>query len=163
MFPSGETALYIKLTGDILYSYSDRTISINKNTVLDGDGHYILYSGTRYDGDHFITGANNLAITFKNIKYGNVTYPNSNWYGILHVVNTNTNFVVENIDYNIQKGGQPFYANTNVNTLTFKRKKIISKPELLMVATMVSLRKASRVLILLKIVKPRFTMMLIMS
>ncbi len=120
--PSGETALYIKLTGDILYSYSDRTISINKNTVLDGDGHYILYSGTNYDGDHFITGANNLAITFKNIKYGNVTYPNSNWYGILHVVNTNTNFVVENIDYNIQKGGQPFYANTNVNTLTFKGK-----------------------------------------
>src|SRR5574337_788112 len=53
--PSGETALYIKLTGDILYSYSDRTISINKNTVLDGDGHYILYSGTNYDGDHFIT------------------------------------------------------------------------------------------------------------
>ncbi|GAX46509.1 hypothetical protein [Pseudolactococcus reticulitermitis] len=120
--PPGESALYIKLTADIIYAYSDRTISINKNTVLDGDGHYILYSGTNYDYDHFITGADNLAITFKNIKYGNATYPNSNWYGILHVTHTNTNFVVENIDYDIQKGGQPFYANTNVNTLTFKGK-----------------------------------------
>lgn len=152
-----------KLTGDILYSYSDRTISINKNTVLDGDGHYILYSGTNYDGDHFITGANNLAITFKNIKYGNVTYPNSNWYGILHVVNTNTNFVVENIDYNIQKGGQPFYANTNVNTLTFKGKNNFKAGTSNGGYDGEFAQGFTGLIILLKIVKPRFTMMLIMS
>lgn len=127
--PSGEPALCIKLTDDIYYAFSDRGIKVNKNTVIDGDGHAILYTETRapgfngyYDYEHFSTGADNLTITLKNIKYGNATCPNSTWYGIMRVNNQNTNLVIENIDYDIQKGGQPFYANNETNTLTFKGK-----------------------------------------
>ena len=127
--PSGEPALCIKLTDDIYYAFSDRGIKVNKNTVIVGDGHAILYTETRapgfngyYDYEHFSTGADNLTITLKNIKYGNATCPNSTWYGIMRVNNQNTNLVIENIDYDIQKGGQPFYANNETNTLTFKGK-----------------------------------------
>ncbi len=124
----GESALCIKLTADIYYAFSDRGIKVSKNTVIDGDGHAILYTETRapangyYDYEHFSTGADNLTITLKNIKYGNATYPNSTWYGIMRINNRNTNLVIENIDYDIQKGGQPFYANNETNTLTFKGK-----------------------------------------
>ncbi|MGO3299021.1 MAG: hypothetical protein ACTILJ_09555 [Pseudolactococcus laudensis] len=48
---SGESSLYIKLTADIVYS--DIPVTISKNTVLDGDNHYILYSGTNYTTAHF--------------------------------------------------------------------------------------------------------------
>ncbi|GAX46504.1 hypothetical protein [Pseudolactococcus reticulitermitis] len=121
---SGNT-LYIQLTADIAYTDSDLTIAVSKNTVLDGANHYILYkapsSWPSYDASHFVTAANNLNITFKNLKYGNATYPNSSYYGILRVLNSNINFVLENIDYNTVKGSQPFWGNSNPsNTLTFK-------------------------------------------
>ncbi|MGO3616592.1 MAG: hypothetical protein ACTIN1_00005 [Pseudolactococcus laudensis] len=71
-----------------------------------------------------MAGASNLNITFRNIKYGNDAYPNNNYYGILYIGGSynNINFVVENVDYNIQTGAQPFYANGQTNTLTFKGK-----------------------------------------
>lgn len=119
---SGESAIYIKLTADIIYS--DIPVTIKQNIVLDGDNHYILYSGTNYTTAHFWVGDSNLDITFKNIKYGNDVYPNNNYYGILYIGGSyhDINFNVENIDYNIQKGAQPFYANGRTNTLTLKGK-----------------------------------------
>lgn len=119
--PASGSTLYIKLINDIQYSDSEKVVSFNKDTILDGDDHYLLYTGANYDASHFVTSSNNLNITFKNIKYGNSIYPNSTWYGILCIRNSNVNFTVENIDYNISKGGQPFYAyQASNNTLTVK-------------------------------------------
>ena len=95
--------------------------NINKNTALDGAGHYILYNDTSYDQSLFETSADNLNITFKNIKYGNATYPNNSYWGMLFTINSRINFVVENIDWNIKNGSQPFWGDSNPsNTLTFK-------------------------------------------
>lgn len=119
--PSGSSALYIRLVGDIVYTDSDREIKVNKSTVLDGAGHYILYNDTTYNLPHFSTGANNLNITFKNIKYGNKSYVSSSYFGILYTGNSNINFVVENIEYTMSRGCEPFWGNSNSsNTLTFK-------------------------------------------
>ena len=76
-------ALYIQLVSDIVYRGNDKNKNINKNTVLDGAGHYILYNDTSYDQSLFETSADNLNITFKNIKYGNATYPNNSYWGML--------------------------------------------------------------------------------
>lgn len=117
---SGQTR-YIQLTADIIYNNNDRNQPISQNTVLDGAGHYILYSDTSYDQSLFQTAADNLTITFKNLKYGNATYPNGSYYGMLYTVNTNIDFIVENIDWDIRKGSEPFWANNHsANTLTFK-------------------------------------------
>ena len=114
-------ALYIQLVSDIVYRGNDKNKNINKNTVLDGAGHYILYNDTSYDQSLFETSADNLNITFKNIKYGNTTYPNNSYWGMLFTINSRINFVVENIDWNIKNGSQPFWGDSNpFNTLTFK-------------------------------------------
>ncbi|MHC5227903.1 hypothetical protein ACYSNW_06435 [Enterococcus sp. LJL99] len=121
--PEGQTQITIQLGNDIVYTNSDTYFTINKNTTLDGNGHAILYNGTSYSTRHFQTGANGINITYKNIQFGNETYPNSNYYGILYTNNSNVSLTMENINYNINKGAQPFWGNNNVNnTLTFKGK-----------------------------------------
>ena len=45
-FTQGQTVHYIKLVNDIIYNDSDTRFTISKNTVLDGDGHALLYNGT---------------------------------------------------------------------------------------------------------------------
>lgn len=106
---SGSTK-YIQLQNDIVY---DGTAVIGHNTVIDGNGFAFLYSGTSYGAAHFSTGANNISITYKNISFGNSAYPNSTYYGILYNGNSNVHFIVENINYNIQNGGQPFWGNND--------------------------------------------------
>ncbi|GCF95308.1 hypothetical protein NRIC_31990 [Enterococcus florum] len=118
-FMEGQTTHYIQLINDIVYTDDDTQFEIDKNTVLEGNHHAILYDGTRPASVHFRTGANNLTITFKNITYGNEQYPDSSYYGILQATNSNIDFTVENIQYTIRDGGQPFYANKGAgNKLT---------------------------------------------
>lgn len=120
-FVNDQTLHYIKFLNDIIYKDSDTRFTISKNTVLDGDGHALLYNGTNYGTAHFQTGANNLNITYKNLQFGNASYPNSNYYGILYNAYNNIAFTVEDISYNIQNGSQPFYGNNNAgNSITFK-------------------------------------------
>ncbi|MEO1770382.1 pectate lyase-like adhesive domain-containing protein [Candidatus Enterococcus ferrettii] len=115
---SGQTQ-YIQLQNDIVYNTTD--ISIKQNTVIDGNGHALLYDGTAYKTTHFGTGANNISVTYKNLTFGNSTYPNSTWYGILRTGNTGIKFTVENIKYNIQNGSQAFWGNNGSgNILTLK-------------------------------------------
>ncbi|WP_347298789.1 pectate lyase-like adhesive domain-containing protein [Candidatus Enterococcus ferrettii] len=117
---SGQTQ-YIQLQNDIVYNTTD--ISIKQNTVIDGNGHALLYDGTAYKTTHFGTGANNISVTYKNLTFGNSTYPNSTWYGILRTENTGIKFTVENIKYNIQNGSQAFWGNNgSENILTLKGK-----------------------------------------
>lgn len=112
---------YIQLQNDIVYNATG--ISITQNTVIDGNGNALLYSGTTYDPAQFRTGANNISITYKNLSFGNSTYPNSTWYGILYTGNSGVNFTVENINYTIKNGNQPFWGNNGSgNKLTFKGK-----------------------------------------
>ena len=129
--PDGSEELYIKLTNDIIYtstdiSYGDNSkLNITKNTVLDGDGHYLLYdnsNGGNTDYAHFITKTPNLTITYKNLNFGNEQYQNNTWFGILKVLSgaTGTNFIVENIDYSMTEGSQPFYATADNCVLTIK-------------------------------------------
>ncbi|WP_239253757.1 pectate lyase-like adhesive domain-containing protein [Listeria ilorinensis] len=117
---AGETQ-YIQLQNDIIY---DSTfIYIKQNTVIDGNGHALLYNGTNYGTAHFSTNANNIDVTYKNLTFGNSEYPNSSYYGILYTHDSNVHFTVENINYNILNGCQPFWGNNNSgNTLTFKGK-----------------------------------------
>ncbi|MGG5329809.1 hypothetical protein [Enterococcus sp. AZ163] len=117
---SGQTQ-YIQLQNDIVYNTTGT--SIKQNTVIDGNGYALLYDGTAYGTAHFGTGANNISVTYKNLTFGNSTYPNSSWYGILYTSNSNVSFTVENVNYTIQRGSQPFWGNNNAgNTLTFKGK-----------------------------------------
>ncbi|EOH95274.1 hypothetical protein [Enterococcus pallens] len=117
---AGQTQ-YIQLQNDIVYNTN--YTYIKQNTVIDGNGHAFLYNGTDYGTAHFSTGANNISVTYKNLTFGNSTYPNSSWYGILYTSNSNVSFTVENINYTIQRGSQPFWGNNNAgNTLTFKGK-----------------------------------------
>lgn len=114
---SGQTQ-YIQLQNDIVYNST--YIYIKQNTVIDGNEYALLYSGTSYGTAHFSTNANNINITYKNLTFGNSAYPNSTYYGILYNHNSNVNFTVENVNYNIQVGGQPFWGNNDTgNTLTF--------------------------------------------
>lgn len=114
---SGNSALYIRLVGDIVYVDNDKNQQITKNFVLDGNGHYIRYSEKNYDQSLFETGKDNLTITFKNLKYDDA----ASYYGMLYTSKNNINFIVENIDWDVKKGSQPFYSTGNSgNTLTFK-------------------------------------------
>lgn len=131
--PDGSDELYIKLTNDIIYTSTDinygdtSKLNITKNTFLDGDGHYMLYdnsNGANTDGAHFITNTPNLTITYKNLNFGNEKYQNNTWYGILKVRSsaTGTNFIVENINYSMTEGSQPFYAEADNCVLTIRGK-----------------------------------------
>lgn len=114
---AGETN-YIQLQNDIIYNGEVR---IGQNTVIDGNGYAILYSGTSYGVAHFRTNANNITITYKNLTFGNSSYPNSTYYGILYIGHSNIHFIVENITYTIQNGGQPFWGNNDAgNTLELR-------------------------------------------
>ncbi|MBO1306484.1 hypothetical protein JZO70_09945 [Enterococcus sp. 669A] len=116
---SGQTTKYIQLQNDIVYNTTYTYIT--QSTVIDGNGHALLYSGASYGTAHFSTNANNISVTYKNLTFGNDAYPNSTYYGILFVQNTNVNFTVENVNYTIQTGSQPFWGNNYAgNTLTFK-------------------------------------------
>jgi hypothetical protein len=119
--PSGSSANHIKLTADLVYKDPDHNKSITRNTVIDGDGHYILYNGTTYAESLFETGAGGISITFKNLNFGNATYPNGSYWGMIWTHHPNTKFTVENVNWHIQKGNQPFYGNDdNGTSLTFK-------------------------------------------
>ncbi|GCF94733.1 hypothetical protein NRIC_26240 [Enterococcus florum] len=118
---AGGQTKYIKLENDIVYNAN--WISINQSTVIDGDGHALLYSGSNYDTPQFSTGANNIDVHYKNLSFGSSTYPNSSWYGILYTGSNGIRFTVENVNYHIQNGSQPFWGNNgSSNTLTFKGK-----------------------------------------
>lgn len=113
-----EATKYIQFQNDIVY---DGTATIKQNTVIDGNGFALLYNGTNYGGAHFSTGANNISVTYKNLSFGNSAYPNSTYYGILFTGNSNVHFTVENINYNIKIGGQPFWGNNDAgNTLEIR-------------------------------------------
>lgn len=113
----GETK-YIQLQNDIIYNGEVR---IGQDTVIDGNGYAILYSGTSYGVAHFRTDADNLTITYKNLTFGNSSYPNSTYYGILYIGHSDIHFIVENITYTIQNGGQPFWGNNDAgNTLELR-------------------------------------------
>lgn len=118
---AGQTQ-YIQLQNDIVYDTTG--IPIIQNTVIDGNGNALLYNGTRYSVAHFKSDADNINVTYKNVSFGNSTYPNSSWYGILYAgTKTGNQLTVENINYNIQNGSQPFWGGNNTgNTLTLKGK-----------------------------------------
>lgn len=118
---AGQTQ-YIQLQNDIVY---DSTYTyIKQNTVIDGNGNALLYNGTTYGTAHFSTNVNNINVTYKNLTFGNSTYPNSTYYGILYTgAHTGVKLTVENINYTIQIGSQPFWSGNGAgNTLTFKGK-----------------------------------------
>lgn len=118
---AGQTQ-YIQLQNDIVY---DSTYTyIKQNTVIDGNGNALLYNGTAYGTAHFSTNVNNINVTYKNLSFGNSTYPNSTYYGILYTAgHTGIKLTVENINYTIQIGSQPFWSgNGTGNTLTLKGK-----------------------------------------
>lgn len=118
---AGQTQ-YIQLQNDIIYNTTG--IPIIQNTVIDGNGNALLYNGTSYSVAHFKSNADNINVTYKNVSFGNSTYPNSSWYGILYAgTKTGNQLTVENINYNIQNGSQPFWGGNNTgNTLTLKGK-----------------------------------------
>lgn len=118
---AGQTQ-YIQLQNNIVYNAN--YIYIKQNTVIDGNGHAFLYSGTNYDTAQLSAGASNINITYKNLSFGNSTYPNNSWYGILYAGGyTGNNLTVEDVTYTMQNGSQPFWGNNGAgNTLTFKGK-----------------------------------------
>lgn len=127
-----QSLYYIQLTADI--EYTNKTTTLSKSTVINGikdlekdpadpDNHYsILYTtSSGYTSRHFeATGAVN--ITLKNINYGNEEYPNGNYWGIMRMNTSYSSLTVENIQYNLANGSQPFYADDHYIRLTFKGK-----------------------------------------
>ncbi|MGX2945404.1 hypothetical protein [Enterococcus alishanensis] len=113
--PSGSDALYIKFLNNIDYNFTGQVI--NKNTVIDGGNYNLTYTGTAYTAIHFVVRLNNLNITLKNINYKNA----SSYYGILTVASnaTGNQVNIENVTYNVSRGGQPFYSDVGNNTLNF--------------------------------------------
>lgn len=115
---------YIQLTNDILISDTGK-LSIKTDTVIDGSGagesNFTLNytGGNGISGGLFVTGKNDLTITFKNLNFGSVEYPGSTFYGFLTTNNTGTVVNIENIVYQAEVGGQPFYAGRADNTLNF--------------------------------------------
>ncbi|MGX7352453.1 hypothetical protein RU97_GL001910 [Enterococcus canis] len=125
-----QSLYYIQLTADI--EYTNKTTTLSKSTVINGikdlekdpadpDNHYsILYTtSSGYTSRHFeATGAVN--ITLKNINYGNEEYPNGNYWGIMRMNTAGSSLTVENIQYELTNGAQPFYADTGGISLTYK-------------------------------------------
>lgn len=128
--PSGQTMQYIQLMNDIIYTSkeinygSSSYLNIRQNTTIDGQGYALLYNrgSANTDSAHFRTGANNITVNYKNINFGNEQYTDNTWYGILKIDGNNVNFTVENINYTIANGCQPFYSQGSNNTLTIKGK-----------------------------------------
>lgn len=141
------TKKYLTLAADIIYGFANgATITVggtaieslvfNSDTIIDGAGTYGMYFGYRGTDGYYNTSSplrvdsSNLNITFRNLKFGNTTYPNSTRAGLVYpfrnnnnsVFASNLNLTLENIDYNISgTGGKAFnfYYGTGVS-VTFK-------------------------------------------
>lgn len=113
---TGSDPLTIKLTSDIVYT---TTFTTTKNVVLDGGDYSILYNGTAYGSTHFQTSTSGVNVTLKNLNYGNTSYPNSTYYGIFSILATNVTLNIENVNYNITNGAQPFFSNSSGATVNF--------------------------------------------
>lgn len=115
---------YIQLTDDILINDTGK-LSIKTDTVIDGSndgaGNFTLNytGGNGISGGLFATGKNDLTITFKNLNFGSAEYLGSTYYGFLTTTNAGTVVNIENIVYQAEVGGQPFYASRADNTLNF--------------------------------------------
>jgi hypothetical protein len=130
--PEGSSAFHIQLTADILYN--TETVSFSKNTTINGlkdasrdatdpSNHYaILYTGKNYANTNIATSTSKLTITFKNVNFGNETYPDNTYYGFIQLNNGSNTIVVENLCYNIRNGAQPFYAGGSNNQIILKGK-----------------------------------------
>ncbi|WP_427813660.1 hypothetical protein ACQKTA_10325 [Enterococcus sp. 22-H-5-01] len=113
--------LTIKFLTDITYTSSDAFI-ISKNTVIDGDNHSLLYTSASYGTSSLLqVNTGGVSATIKNMNYGNSTYPNNTYYGIISTGASNVSVNIENVTYNITNGAQPFYADKGKsnNTLNF--------------------------------------------
>lgn len=121
---------YIQLTADI--EYTDKTTTLSKSTVINGikdfekdpadpDNHYsILYTETAGFGTSHFQVDKAVDITIKNMNYGSLDNPHGDYWGIMRMNTAGSSLTVENIQYELTNGSQPFYANTGGISLTFK-------------------------------------------
>ncbi|MBS7576785.1 MULTISPECIES: hypothetical protein [unclassified Enterococcus] len=126
--PSGSNALHINIVKDL--TYSNVYTQINKNVVIDGikdasqppskqNASTLNYSGTAYTTPQLYTSSAGVNITLKNINFGSQSYQGNSYWGIVQVNSTNVTLNVENINYEINYGGQPFYSSSGNNFLNF--------------------------------------------
>lgn len=137
--PSGSDALYIQLTADL--TYNSESFKFSKNTTINGlkdstleedttdentiddnnnevaSKYYsISYTGSSYANTQISTSADGLTLTFKNISFTG----NNSYYGFVDVDNKNTEMIIENMDYMITRGSQPFYSDKDGCTLILR-------------------------------------------
>lgn len=120
---AGET--YVKLTADI--NIDQLGIPVKNSLTIDGDNKYTyMYNGGEnwHHGIYFA--ANNIEITFKNLKIGDpkVSKSANNYYGIAPADDSinNSKIIVENVDYYSDRGAQPFHMRMKTNQIVFKGK-----------------------------------------
>ncbi|WEV45134.1 hypothetical protein OZX60_06790 [Streptococcaceae bacterium ESL0687] len=104
------------------------SFNVTKNITIDGQGLYtITYGGgSQTQGINFR--ASNITIHYKNVTFGFASAIGShspsnagNYYGIAPTTDgrTNLTLIVENVTYNSDYGGQPFYLTGSSNKIVF--------------------------------------------
>ncbi|MGX2946377.1 hypothetical protein [Enterococcus alishanensis] len=119
---------YIQLLADILVNESNSAdLAFNRNTEINGikdpsqpstpENYWYLNYSAVANGTMFKTGTSGLTITLKNLNLGSDSYSQNTYYGFVRVLSASTTLNVENINYNIQRGSQPFFAAAGYCTL----------------------------------------------
>lgn len=114
-----QTVSKIVLANDIVAKESNRigAGNIQRSLTIDGEGHNLSYLMTSYDPPVLSTDANGISINIENISIGSANNPGNTWYGVVRVVNSNVTMNVSNVNYYATYGAQPFYANSNSETV----------------------------------------------
>lgn len=116
------SAQLIYLDNDIDFpANSSSSIPINRNVVIDGQGHIITNEGdmTKYYGLYF--NQSNITITVRNVKFGDDSTNKSfsNYWGIVYGDGDHQNLNIENISYFSNYYAQPFWLQNKTSIITF--------------------------------------------
>ncbi len=119
----GNSANHIELVSDIIYTTKITGTYLTDDVVVEGNNHTILSNVKSTSHTFLATRKVGLSATFKNLNFGNEEYTDSTYYGFFSIMAKNVNLTVENINYDIKNGAQPFYGdNSTGTTVTIKGK-----------------------------------------
>lgn len=119
--PDGQTELIIELNNDIGTTTSleaglrtSDNVIFDKNTKVIGNGHAIFMNVANTAGTPLRTAdkVNDITVTYQDVNFGKDGYRTWTYYGILDIGGNNVTHNIINVNYDINSGSQPFYADT---------------------------------------------------
>lgn len=114
----------IYLDSDIDFPNNNSSnIPINDSVTIDGQNHTITNEGTISSSHGFYFNSDNIALTMKNINFGNQNLDKSfsNYWGIAYGKKSQRNLSLnlENISYFSRYYAQPLYVEGDTNSVNF--------------------------------------------